>query len=152
MESTHSFPERMQEGCREGQFARFLPQSRFEGDLVKCKQPYIPNKSRVECIPSPLVHPSLPKTVLAPEYSRVLTKKQSKVYADLQVSLQECSDIEKATREQSRSPTWQKMREGRLTASSFKSVCSRRGNFETFGESAEEENTTDSCYGVWPGA
>lgn len=101
MEFVDNFQERMQTTFPNSQFAGLFPQSGFEGNLVRCKfgnvpqgcllsyqQPYVPDKSKVESVPPPLVLPSLPAVVLPPEYSCVLTRKQCMFYQGLQVTLQ----------------------------------------------------------------
>ena len=52
-------------------------------------------------------------------------------YNSLFVTDEQSIEYEQLTKEQSNNPEWKKLRQNRLTASNFKRVCSRRGNFES---------------------
>ena len=52
-------------------------------------------------------------------------------YNSLFVTEEQSIEFERITRDQSDSAEWKKLRQSRITASNFKRVCSRRGNFES---------------------
>ena len=64
----------------------------------------------------------------------VLDEQQQLHFDSLRVTEEQSQDYERQTREQSFSKDWYRLRNYRLTASNFKSVCSRRKNFETLAD------------------
>ena len=88
--------------------------------------------------PLPKIMPD-PNAAHAPEFvlpvlpcpSIVLSERQQLFYESLSISREQSIEYEVLTREQSSSRDWHRLRKNRLTASNFKSVCSRRSDHES---------------------
>ena len=101
------------------------PELKPEGG-PKCKkraidqQPTIEENSKFLCIHQRDTLPALPAKLLDPLCSHVLPRSQANVLDSLKVSLEQASNIERETKDQSQNPFWHELRKRRLTASKFK--------------------------------
>ena len=101
-----------------------------KGCVVSYQQPTIKENSKFLCIQQRDTLPALPAKLLHPLCSHVLPRSQANVLDSLKVSLEQASNIEQETKDQSQNPFWHELRKRRLTASKFKQICSRKSDFE----------------------
>ena len=80
-----------------------------------------------------------------------LPYRETCLFDSLFLDADQCVEIEKVTRRQSSSQEWHDLRQHRLTASVFKRVCSRRGNYESLASqlfSQKHIQTKEMKHGV----
>ena len=87
---------------------------------------------------SHIVHPQHPETfpelqmpTLDTNYSSVLNHKELSLFMGLNVDNDISTQIERQTRDQSHNKKWHDVREHRITSSVFKTVCSRKADFQS---------------------
>ncbi|XP_070549356.1 uncharacterized protein [Ptychodera flava] len=69
--------------------------------------------------------------IIPSQYSFVFSEKELEYYNGIAINREDSIIIEQSTRKQSECHEWFQFRQPRLTASQFKNICSRKGNFET---------------------
>lgn len=87
---------------------------------------------------SDIIHPQHPSTfpdlqlpTLEVNYNRVLKHQELSIFLGLNVDDDVSAQIECQTRDQSHTKKWHDVRENRITSSVFKSVCSRKADFQS---------------------
>jgi hypothetical protein len=74
-----------------------------------------------------------------------LTPDLNEKFKCLFVSEEQSFEFEEATRDQSASKSWHQLRRNRLTASKFKSVCSRRGDSDSFASKLMDQREVQTA-------
>jgi len=157
------FQKEMVLNCTETQFSKLfnLPseiattECQFgpvpKGSPLSYQQKVVPDYSNITKLPQSEDFPPLPLTILSLQtYSKVLTRKEAIYFEGHQLSLQECHAIEEQTRDQSKSPYWEKLRKTRITASIFKRVAARKKDYESLiGQLKKKVRQTEAMkYGL----
>lgn len=138
-------------------YLRIWPDEDEDIPLSVCKFGVVP-KGSVLAYQQPLV------TVIATDYSApwfdfpvlhypatVLTERQQVFFQSFAITPEQSEQFEKQTRDQSSCNDWHRLRKNRLTATTFKRVCSRKKDFVNLSEQLVKTKfyqSTSMKYGV----
>ena len=122
--------------CPEPGFLRIWPEEEQDTPLVQCKFGLVPKGSVLSYQQPPSPSKSLydKREISVPYFNftclsfppTVLEEKQQLLFESLKITEEQSKEFELQTREQSFSKDWYRLRKFRLTASNFKSICSRQ--------------------------
>ena len=124
--------------CPEPGFLRIWPEEEQDTPLVQCKFGLVPKGSVLSYQQPPSSGKSLydKSEISVPYFNFTCLSfpptmlEQQLMFESLKITEEQSKEFELQTREQSFSKDWYRLRKFRLTASNFKSICSRQKDFE----------------------